>query len=355
MSTETTTQHRATRVSAQRVREFSTEVMRACGLSPDDARIVGEALAWADLRAIMPQGIAKLPLLVRRLRSGGADPRAVVEVAAERGAFVRLDAHQATGHVAGVRAMRAAIAKAREYGIGLAVVGNTDSGSAIGHYASIAAAEGFIGLSINNTYPLMPAHGGTSRVIGNQAFAIAVPRRGDAPLLFDSALSQLSHTGIEEMHQRGEPLPEGVALDVDGRPTRDHAAAIAGLIKPVGGHRGFGLALMWEVLTGILSGNERFAARITPIGDVSRPQGVAHCHIAIDPKAAMPLDAFTARVERLVDDVHASPPAEGTKRVFVPGEQSAATVERREREGIDVSAAKVAELEALGRELGVAW
>ena len=345
----------ATRIAAARVRKFSVAVLEACGLSADDARIVGDALAWADLRGIMPQGIAKLPLLARRLRSGGARADAVVRVASERGAFVRLDAGGATGHVAGVRAMRAAIGKARELGLGLAVVGNTDSGSAMGYYASLAAAEGFIGLAINDTYPLMPPHGGTTRVVGNQAFAIAVPRAGGPPLLFDSALSALSHTGIEEMRERGEPLPEGIALDAAGRPTTDHAAAIAGLIKPVGGHRGFGLALMWEVLTGVLSGNDRFASRITPIGDVARPQSVAHCYLAIDPRVAMPLDVFTARAEQLIDAVHASPPAEGTSRVFVPGERGDAVVERRAREGIEVSAAKIAELTSLGRELGVAW
>lgn len=345
----------ATRITAERVRDFSTAVLRACGLTDEDAQIVADALAWADLRAITPQGLAKLPLLVRRLRSGGARPDAVVRVVAERGAFARLDAGRATGHVAGVRAMRHAMAKAREFGMGMAVIGETDSGSAMGYYASLAARDGLIGIAINDTYPLMPPPGGTTRVVGNQAFGIAVPRAGAAPLLFDSALSMLSHTGIEEMHQRGEPLPAGSALDAQGQPTTDHAAAIAGLLNPVGGHKGFGLALMWEVLTGVLSGNERFASHITPIGDVASPQSVAHCHIAIDPRAAMPLDSFTARVEALVAAVHASPPADGVTRVFVPGEQGDANVARRERDGIEVTAEKVTELEALGREFGVAW
>jgi LDH2 family malate/lactate/ureidoglycolate dehydrogenase len=324
-------------------------------MTDEDARIVAEALAWADLRAITPQGIAKLPLLVRRLRSGGARADAVVRVVAERVAFVRLDAGHATGHVAGVRAMRYAMAKAREFGIGMAVIGETDSGSAMGYYASLAAHDGLIGIAINDTYPLMPPPGGTTRVVGNQAFGIAVPRAGAAPLLFDSALSILSHTGIEEMHARGELLPAGSALDAQGNPTVDHAAAIAGLLRPVGGHKGFGLALMWEVLTGVLSGNERFASRITPIGDVAQPQSVAQCHIAIDPRATMPLEAFTVRVEALIAAVHASPPADGVKRVFVPGEQGDANVARRAHDGIEVSAEKVTELEALGREVGVAW
>jgi len=344
----------ATSISADRVREFSAAVLERTGLTLDDARLVADALAWADLRGIVPQGIAKLPLLVRRLRSGGARPDGKVTVVAERGAFVRLDADGATGHVAGVRAMRAAMAKAREHGMGFAVIGNTDSGSAMGYYASFAAADGLIGIAINDTYPLMPPVGGTTRVVGNQAFAIAVPRDGEPPLLFDSALSMLSHTTIEEMRERGQPLPAGATFDTQGRPTTDYDAAIAGLLAPIAGHKGFGLALMWEVLTGVLSGNDRFASRITPIGDVARPQSVAHCHIAIDPRAAMPHSDFLRRVEALIDAVHASPPAEG-KRVFVPGEQGDAIVRRRAKDGIEVSEEKARELDALGRELGVAW
>jgi LDH2 family malate/lactate/ureidoglycolate dehydrogenase len=345
----------ATTVSADRVRDFAAAVLEACGLAPDDARIVGDALAWADLREIAPQGIAKLPLLVRRLRSGGARANATMRVVAERGAFARLDAGQATGHVAGVRAMREAIARAKKLGIGMAVVGNTDSGSAMGYYASLAASAGLIGLAINDTYPLMPPHGGTTRVVGNQAFAIAVPRAQGAPLLFDSALSALSHTAIDQLRELGLPMPPGIALDANGLPTVDHAAAIAGLILPVGGHKGFGLALMWEVLTGVLSGNERFASRITAIGDVARPQSVAHCHVAIDPRVAMPLETFAARVEALIDAVHASPPAAGIERVFVPGEQGDATAARRAHEGVAVSPETARALDELGRTVGIAW
>ena len=137
----------AVTISAADVRAFSARVLEALGMSVEDATIVGDALAWADLRGITPQGIAKLPLLVRRLRAGGARVDAAIRVVADRGAFTRLDAQQATGHVAGVRAMRVAVAKAKTRGIGLAVIGNTDSGSAMGYYASLAAAEGLGGLA----------------------------------------------------------------------------------------------------------------------------------------------------------------------------------------------------------------
>jgi LDH2 family malate/lactate/ureidoglycolate dehydrogenase len=225
----------------------------------------------------------------------------------------------------------------------------------MGYYAELAARERMIGLAINDGTPLMPPPGGTTRVVGNQAFAIAAPAGRHPPLLFDSALSGVSWTQIEELRDRGDPLGDGLALDPSGAPTTDHAAAIAGMLLPIGGHRGFGLALIWEVLTGVLSGNERFASRITPLAELDRPQSVAHFYLAIDPTVAMPYEEFTSRVDALIDQVHASPPASGVSRIFVPGEQGHATAARRERDGIPVSAERAAELEALGRELEVSW
>jgi LDH2 family malate/lactate/ureidoglycolate dehydrogenase len=209
-------------------------------------------------------------------------------------------------------------------------------------------------MAMNSTTPLMPPVGGTTRVVGNQAFAIAAPRVAAAPLLFDSALSQVSHTEIEALRARGEPLREGIALDANGTPTVDHAAAIAGMLLPMGGHRGFGLALMWEVLTGVLSGNERFASRSTPLVELDRPQSIAHFHLALDPAQVMPRETFAARVEDLVSRVHQSPPAAGVVRVVVPGERSAEAAAQHARDGITVPAEVLRELATIADELGIA-
>jgi LDH2 family malate/lactate/ureidoglycolate dehydrogenase len=348
-----TATHEAMTLTPDDMRSFTTRALRACGVSAEDAGIVADALVWADLRALSAQGIAKLPLIVRRLRAGGAVADARVVPVAERGAFVLLDAQRAWGHVAAVRAMREAIARAGRYGIGMAVVRNTDSASALGYYASLAAADGLVGIAMNDGTPLMPPVGGTTRVVGNQAFAIAAPRPGGAPLLFDSALSMVSWTEIDELRERGEPLREGLALGPDGRPTIDHAAAIAGMLLPMGGHRGFGLALMWEVLTGLLSGNERFASRITPLSELGQPQSVAHLHVAIDPEAVMPRPTFAARVEALVERVHASPPAPGVERVLVPGERGAKLSARRASEGVVVPLQVMRELATIAGDLGI--
>jgi LDH2 family malate/lactate/ureidoglycolate dehydrogenase len=338
------------------VRAFTRDVLIAIRMRPDDAEIVGEAFAWADLRGIAAQGIAKLPLLVGRIRAGGTSARAMVTVVRQTPNSAVLDAHDAWGHVAGVRGMRLAIEKARAGGgLGYVVVRNTSSGSAMGYYPSLAVAEGLIGLAINTTSPLMAPSGGTTIELGNQAFAIGAPAGRHPAIVFDSALSAISWTGIERLLERGEPLPEGAALTADGEPTTEGLAAMAGILLPMGGHRGYGLALMWEVLAGILSGGERFGREIAPTREVGRPQGLSHALLAIDPAAFGPREAFLARVDALIDQVHASPPMPGVDRVRVPGERREALAAERERDGVPVTAEAVAELRELGRELGVPW
>jgi LDH2 family malate/lactate/ureidoglycolate dehydrogenase len=342
-------------ITADRVRSFATEVLTRSGMSDDDARITADALAWADLRGIGAQGIAKLPLIVKRLRAGGTVASARVTVVNETPAMTVFDAHGAWGHVAGVTAMRAAIGSAARSGVGAALVRNTDSASAMGYYATLAIRERKIGLAINNGTPLMPPPGGTTRTVGNEAFAIGCPAGRHAPLLFDTATSAITWTAIEALRDRGEPLPANVALDASGTPTRDYDAALAGILLPMGGHRGFGIALMWEVLTGVLSGGPRFARDITPLAKLDSPQSVSHFYLAIDPAIAMPYQRFVDRVDALIDQVHASPPATGVDRVRVPGEHGAAEESRRERDGIPLPAERAAELKALAREFGMTW
>lgn len=345
----------ASRITADRARAFASAVLIRVGLSAEDATIVADAIAWADLRGISAQGLAKLPRIVARFRAGGMATRPRIALASDRASFAVLEGNNAWGHVAGVRAMRLAIAKARETGIGAVTVRNTNSGSAMGYYPTLAVGQGFIGLAINNGTPLMPPHGGTTRVLGNQAFAIGSPADRHAPILFDTATSAITWTRIHELHERGEPVPAGVALTAEGVPTVDHQAAVDGILLPMAEHRGFGLALMWELLTGVLSGSERFARDITPLARLAQPQSVSLFMLALDPAAAMPREAFLARVDSLIDQVHASPPATGIGRILVPGERAAEVQAERERDGIPLSAERLQELERLGAELGYAW
>lgn len=325
-------------------------------MSDDDAIATADAMIWAELRDLPMHGVSgKLAQCVRRIRAGVTAARADLVPVRETPAMVVFDARSAWGQVAGTRAMNAAIAKARTQGLGLAVVRDSSSAAAMGYYTSLAIRERMIGIAITNGPPLMPPPGGTTRVVGNQGFAIGAPAKRHAPLIFDSALSLVSTGEIHTAHERGETLPPGLMLDDRGRPTIDPEAALAGLYVPIGGHRGFGLALMWEVLTGVLSGGELFGPRVGAPDVYDRRQGVSHTFVAIDPTVAMPYETFAERVDRLIDDVHASPPAEGVATIFVPGERGQRISEQRARDGVPITAKRLATLRTLADEVGVAW
>ncbi|HEX9550558.1 MAG TPA: Ldh family oxidoreductase [Candidatus Limnocylindrales bacterium] len=343
-------------VQAVPLRAFAAAILEAVGMTAEDASLAADAMAWADLRGLEAHGVGtKLPQCVARIRAGGTDPRARLVPLGSRAAVAAFDGDTGWGQVAASRGMRHAIGLARESGIGVVSICNVSSAAAMGHYAWLAAEARMIGLAVTNGPALTAPWGGTRRVLGNQAHAIACSAGPYAPLVFDSATTLMSTGEMDTLRERGELLPEGVLFDAGGRPTRDPAAWLTGLLVPAGGHRGYGLALMLEVLTGVIAGGELFAPNVGQPMDSGTPQGVSLFLIAIDPRISMPIETFESRVRHLIDQVHASPPAPGVARVFVPGERSAETAERRRLDGIPIPLAKVEAIRELGRSVGVDW
>jgi LDH2 family malate/lactate/ureidoglycolate dehydrogenase len=211
---------------------------------------------------------------------------------------------------------------------------------------------GQVGLAITNSMPLLAPWGGTTKLLGNQAYAIGCPAGRYPPLLLDTSNSATSWGYVRLAHERGEPLDPGLAFDRDGQPTTDPAAALEGLLAPAGGHKGFGLALMWEILTGVLGGLA-FGPNVGGLEDVTRTQEVSHFLLALDPAAYLPLDQFTARVDSLIEQIGNVPPVPGVERPYAPGEQGFARAAARERDGIPLSARRQSELAAIAKRVGV--
>jgi LDH2 family malate/lactate/ureidoglycolate dehydrogenase len=342
----------ATVVRAEQLRAFAVEVTRAVGVPEDDATVIADGMVWAELRGI-DVGIKRLPTLVSQIRQGStvADPKPVVVL--ELPAFAVVDGHGAWGQVTSARAMRIAIEKARAAGVGACVVRDTGNSLAMGYYPWLAVREGMIGVAITNADPLQTAWGGTEKMLGNQAYAIGCPSGRHEPVIFDTATTAVSWVKIHEYEARGETLPPGVALNAGGEPTIEPVEALAGTLLPAGGYKGFGLALMWEILTGVLSGGEIFGRSVD--GDPAPNQrcGQSTFLLAIDPSLAVSREKFLERVDTLIDQLHASPKAPGVERIVAPGERRGETARKRERDGIPLSAVRANELRALSRELGV--
>jgi LDH2 family malate/lactate/ureidoglycolate dehydrogenase len=312
-------------------------------------------VVWAERRGLVALGVRRIPQFVARMRAGGTKPSGepVVET---HGAFHVVDADDMWGHVVGARTMQRVIETARQSGISVATVRNTTTPGALGYYARLAVDAGMIGIAMANTPPLMAAWGGTSKVLGNQPFAIGAPAGRHPALLLDMASSGISTARIKEYESRGEPLPPGVAADTSGLPTTDPAAAMeARLLLPMGRHRGYALAVMWEVLTGVLAGGARPPDGVTGPDDHARPSGVSMFLMAIDVTASMPDDTFRGRVDALVDHLQASPTVPGVDQVRVPGQPEHTLALERRRGGIPLPPDTVDALRALGEELGVPW
>jgi LDH2 family malate/lactate/ureidoglycolate dehydrogenase len=338
-------------------KEFARRALVAAGMPDEDAETTAAAMLWADLRGLDAHGVnGKLAQCVARIRAGGTRANPALPVGRERAATATIDGQNAWGQVAAVAGMRGAIAKAKASGIGAVSVRDVSSAAALGYYPTLAVAERMIGVAITNGPALIAPSGGTTRLLGNQAHAIGCPSRRHFPILFDSAMSVMSTGEMDLCLERGELLPEGVLLDAAGQPTRDPARWKAGLLVPIGGHRGYGLSLMFEVLTGVLAGGARMGPDIGHPFDYAQPQGVSLFLLAIDPELAMPIDTFLDRVDHFIDRVHATPRAPGVDRVYVPGERGYLTAQQRERDGIPLPAERAGKLKLLAAELGVpAW
>ncbi|MCC6177253.1 MAG: Ldh family oxidoreductase [Chloroflexi bacterium] len=342
----------AVRVPADDVRAFVRRVLLALGMRPSAADITADAMVWADARGIEPHGVAKLPLLAARIEAGVTAPDAEPTVLAETDTTVLMDAGTGWGQPAAAWAMELACEKARLHQVGVAVVRNSSSLGALGYYPMIAVRAGSIGLAITNSMPLLAPWGGTAKLLGNQGYAIGCPAGRHPPLLLDTSNSATSWGAIRLAEERGESLEPGLAFDRSGQPTVDPAAALQGLLAPAAGHKGYGLALMFEVLTGVLAGLA-VAPHVGSPDDCTRTQQVSHFLLALDPTAFLLRETFLARVDALIDEVHAVPPAPGIERVRVPGERSADRAESSHRDGILLSAARVSELRALAARIGV--
>ncbi len=340
-------------MSPERIRHLGSAILQGLGMPAEDAAISADAMAWNELRGAAGHGLGRILQIHARSRAGGLNPAVDWTPLHETAATALLDARDGWGVVAATRAMRIAVDKARRTGVGAVVVRNSDVTSAMGYYPYIAVRSGMIGIAITNSVPLMPPWGGTEALLGNQAFAIGAPTKNHPPLIFDSSTSAYNMGKMRRAARSGDELPPGVALDATGEETTDAAAALAALrLLPMGGHRGGGLAIMWEVLTGVLAGG-RSTTEVAGMHDLDKSQGLSLYVQALDPRVFLPYDEFTERVDRLIDQVHANPPRSGVERVRVPGENKARFESEYRTSGVPVPTDLLDKLQDLCIELGV--
>ena len=343
-------------VTADRLHGVLADILAGPGAPREYADTVASLLVEADLRGVDSHGAHLIALYAQRVRSGHIDPAAKPRIEVEQGSTLVLDAGLGFGQIAGLAAAHHAISRSAEYGVATVGVREGTHLGALAAYTERVARAGRICLCFQNGPTFVPPFGGIDQLFSTNPLSYAIPTGEEPTIVFDVATTTVAGNKLLLSKKRGDPsIPEGWATDDQGVPTTDPAAASVRHLQWFGGHKGYGLAMLVEILAGVLTGSS--------VGRTEHTRSPAHgadrvakgfLFVAVDPARFLPLADFRARVDTLIRDVHASRPAAGVERVLVPGQLEHERAAQRRRDGIPLSGALVAELDRYASEVGVA-
>lgn len=341
-------EHDSKHFSADTLQSWAEGIFQALELPIEDAAVAARILVNTSLRGMDTHGIIYTLTYAQDIKEGRITPRPEIKTVQDSLATALLDGGNSLGLVVGKKAMNLAIAKAKETGAGVVGVRNSTHFGAAASYAQQASAQGLIGLCFSNTPPVMAPWGSKSLFVGNNPLAIAAPGGIEGGLSLDMAMTNVAWGKMHLAARAGRKMPLDWATDLDGNPTDEPKIGMEGLMLPLGGHKGYGLAVMIEILTSILTG-----AAYGP--ELNSGLNWGHCFLAIDIERFLPLAAFKKRLSQLVKDLHDCQPSSEGQNIYAPGEIEAQTMAHRRKEGIPVPDDLIADLKKLGHELGVVF
>jgi LDH2 family malate/lactate/ureidoglycolate dehydrogenase len=341
-------------VDPARLTEFGTSVLTALNLPQADAELVADSLVTADLWGHPSHGMLRLPWYAARLRSGVMHPVTEPETVTDLGAVAVLDGRDGVGQVITDRASSDAVRRANEYGVGVVAVRNSNHFGTAAYWTRRMAEAGCVGILTTNGSPAMAPWGGTEKTVGANPWSIATPGGSNPPVVLDIANTGVARGKIYAAAQREEAIPESWALDPEGRPTTDPQVAIHGLLAPMGGHKGYGISFMMDVLSGVLTGSG-FATEVVGPYVPDRRSRCGHLVIALRIDGILPREEFDVRIDDLIRLTKAVPLAAGTDEIFYPGEIEARAEAAGRLEGARLPDKTVTDLRDLGESCGVSF
>ena len=337
-------------VWADPLRESCSRLFQAKGVPKQNADLVSETLVESDLRGVHSHGTSRMRSYITFLEEGTVNPQPNMRVVQERTALALLDADDGHGQVAGVKAMRLAMEKAREVGFAAVAVRNSFHYGAAAYYAMMALDEDMIGFATTNTLNNTVIWGSMVGGVGNNPVSYAIPAGEELPIVLDAAHSVVAHGKVRLAQSEGKEIPLGWGVDEEGNPTTDPNALK--VMLPAGGYKGSGQAVVMEILSGILPGSRScFEARqARERGDKWR---IGHFFWALDIEGFMPVEHFRRRVDEYIRAAKALPKAAGVERIYMPGEIEYRLKAECLENGIPLARSTVAALQELDEELGV--
>lgn len=334
-------------VPIENARQLSTAILKAMGALPEDIPGICDSMEYADIRGKTTHGMARLPLYYKNIKAGTLVPNANMKVVTDTSSVAVLDGNNGFGQVAGIKAARLGIEKAHQYGIAAVAVRNSNNFGAAGYFGKLCVDCGMLSIIMANAAPAFPPTGGEEPLFGTNPICFAAPGTQNEPaIVFDMAITNAARGKIRLAQKNGDRIPEGWALDSEGRPTTDPSAALHGSLLPIGGYKGYGLGLMVDVMAGLLSGSA-YAGDVRPLSDLSLSSRNGHFFIVIDPNYLLDISSYEAAYDTLVARIRAS-----GEKAILPGERGAKIAEDAEGT-IRLSGAQYQEIKALSEQLGV--
>jgi len=342
----------APRVDAERLTDFATAVYASAGMPGADARLVADTLVQADLWGHQSHGVLRLGWYLDRVRNKVMNPVTKPEFVVDAGAMALIDGHDGVGHVLTVLATKEAVKRAKAHGIGAVGVRNSNHFGTCMYYTMMGAREGCVMFLTTNGGPAMAPWGGRKKIIGTNPWSVAAPVGKRAPFVVDMANTGVARGKIYLARNKHLPIPLGWAINNSGEPTTDPQEAIDGIILPMAEHKGYAIAAMVDVLSGVLTGSG-FLSNVHSPYKTAEKSNCGHLMIALNIEAFQPLAQFNARMEEFADEIKAVPTAKGFDEVFYPGEIEANNNLRNRKEGLLLPDDTLADLKRIAGETGL--
>ena len=333
-----------------------TKIQVGFGVPEPDADVVSDCLIEANLMGLDTHGIIRLRVYMDRIKAGGNNPKPNIQMVRENPCTALMDADNALGPVGGKRAMAMAIEKAESMGIGVVIIRNCNHYGPAGYYARMALEYDMIGVSMTNVLASMPPTGGVEARTGNNPYSISFPAQDEPPIVVDAATSMSSWGKLFLCDQKGEDLPPGCYLDSEGRPTVNPRDVMnGGMLLPIAGHKGYGIAVAIELLTGMLA-NAPLAPDIPhPNKVLDEPGANTFFMAAIRIDNFVDSEQFKRRMDEWIRLIRSTRRMDDVERIWLPGEKEIVTRQQRVVTGIPLNAEMVIELQALATEAGVVF
>jgi ureidoglycolate dehydrogenase (NAD+) len=342
------------RIPHEKLTKFCTEAFVQAGITPDRSRIISDVLVMTDTWGTFSHGSGALKHYLNAMKNGGIDSAASPEVVAEGDSWAVVDGRSGMGMLSCSLAMNSAIEKARKSTISWVGVRNSSHFGAAGYYANMAVDQGMIGIAMSNADPNMVVPGARGHVIGNNPMAYAVPAGDEFPLLLDIALSAVAAGKIYAMKALGQAIPSTWITDAEGLPTSDAEGwPHAGSMVPMAGHKGYGIALLIEVLAGVLTGAGVLSEVKSWVWNSDEISHLGQAFMAINVGAIIPIEVFKHHVDHVIRQIRQSPKAKGSERIYVPGEMEWEKRADALKNGIPLPEQVLADLNNVGQQLGL--